>query len=224
MAKQFLSILTLGCALLGLPKKAAAQIITSEVKVEQRSNTEIKTDLLVDGSVVTQGNQTVSGVLNVSGDIYGGYNKNFYMPGFTASWAGRPYCGFSTDYDAGSDQNFAKIVHWGLGRGGFRFYAHVNYNDTSPTFVAEISRFGAVSGASDRRLKENIHRVEGAREKIRKLEAVSYNWINDQDKTPTAGFIAQEVYEQIPEAVSKQATQQRWHVDHANQPNSSLSG
>jgi hypothetical protein len=38
-------------------------------------------------------------------------------------------------------------------------------------------------------------------DKICNIRGVNYNWKNDETKTKTAGVIAQEVLEQIPEAV-----------------------
>ena len=39
-------------------------------------------------------------------------------------------------------------------------------------------------------------------DKICNIRGVNYNWKNDETKTKTAGVIAQEVLEQIPEAVN----------------------
>ncbi len=65
---------------------------------------------------------------------------------------------------------------------------------------------GAVTAASfnsssDVRLKENITNLDNSLDKICNIRGVNYNWKNDETKTKTAGVIAQEVLEQIPEAV-----------------------
>lgn len=56
---------------------------------------------------------------------------------------------------------------------------------------------------SDVRLKENINTVEGALDTVKKLRGVTFNW-NDQagmKNAPSAGVIAQEVEEVIPEGI-----------------------
>ena len=69
---------------------------------------------------------------------------------------------------------------------------------------------GAPGGPSDRRLKKNYRQIEDALDRILKMRGVSFQWreiVNGipQEKTdaPTVGFIAQEVEEYFPQAVSE---------------------
>ena len=80
----------------------------------------------------------------------------------------------------------------------------VNENVVIP---GELNVSGDVEGqsfnaTSDARYKDNICGLENSLEKICSIRGVNYNWKNDETKTKTAGVIAQEVLEQIPEAVN----------------------
>ena len=56
--------------------------------------------------------------------------------------------------------------------------------------------------SSDRRIKENIVEVEGAREKMRLIAAKNYSYVDKRKYNgTTVGFIAQEVAQVMPEAV-----------------------
>ena len=45
--------------------------------------------------------------------------------------------------------------------------------------------------------------LDNSLDKICNIRGVNYNWKNDETKTKTSGIIAQEILEQIPEAVNK---------------------
>ena len=80
----------------------------------------------------------------------------------------------------------------------------VNENVVIP---GELNVSGDVEGqsfnaTSDARYKDNICGLENSLEKICSIRGVNYNWKNDETKTKTAGVIAQEVLERIPEAVN----------------------
>ena len=55
--------------------------------------------------------------------------------------------------------------------------------------------------SSDRRLKENIKVVPNALDKVQALNGVTFDW--KKDNTPSAGVIAQDVIEVLPEAVKE---------------------
>ena len=83
--------------------------------------------------------------------------------------------------------------------------------DDSTTDVARFNGSGGtqctvVAGTgwactSDERLKANIQKIESASDIITGLRAVSYNWKNKQDTQ--YGFIAQEVFQVLPELVTQ---------------------
>ena len=68
--------------------------------------------------------------------------------------------------------------------------------------TGSITANGDVIAFSDKRLKENIKPIDNALEKITKLEGVSYNRIDIDDKSNKVGFIAQDVKKVLPEVVS----------------------
>ena len=59
----------------------------------------------------------------------------------------------------------------------------------------------STSTNSDRKLKENIQKVDGALELISQLDGVTFNW--KKDGKESAGVIAQNVEEVLPRAVKE---------------------
>ena len=110
-------------------------------------------------------------------------------------------------------------VHVGTGRIGndsndyiaFSNNAHINFvinNNNEFRFEADgdfhadgdiIAQSTTIS--SDRKLKENIQVVPNALDKVEALNGVTFDW--KRDGTPSAGVIAQEVQEVLPEAVKE---------------------
>ena len=72
---------------------------------------------------------------------------------------------------------------------------------TTATFTGQVTA-GSFNATSDIRLKENITNLDNSLDKICNIRGVNYNWKNDETKRNTVGVIAQEVLEQIPEAVN----------------------
>jgi len=70
----------------------------------------------------------------------------------------------------------------------------INSNATSNT-----TSYGT---SSDYRLKENVSAVSGAIDKLKLLEPKTYNFISDSAKTKEDGFLAHELAEVIPNAVT----------------------
>ena len=58
---------------------------------------------------------------------------------------------------------------------------------------------------SDRRLKDNIKPISDATDKLMDMKPVTHTWIDNPDEPQVHGFIAQEMQEVIPEAVSGDA-------------------
>ena len=86
---------------------------------------------------------------------------------------------------------------------GYVVYMGGNQSTSSTTVsVNGITESTSFNATSDIRLKENITNLDNSLDKICNIRGVNYNWKNDETKTKTAGVIAQEVLEQIPEAVN----------------------
>jgi hypothetical protein len=58
---------------------------------------------------------------------------------------------------------------------------------------------------SDRRLKENIEPISNATDKLMDMKPVTHTWIDNPEAPQVHGFIAQEMQEVVPEAVSGDA-------------------
>ena len=58
---------------------------------------------------------------------------------------------------------------------------------------------------SDRRLKDNIEPISDATDKLMNMNPVTHTWIDNPDEPQVHGFIAQEMQEVVPEAVSGDA-------------------
>ena len=67
--------------------------------------------------------------------------------------------------------------------------------------VANVSSTGYVT-SSDYRLKENINYDWDATTRLKQLQPARFNWIVDETNTPLEGFLAHEVSDIVPEAVS----------------------
>jgi hypothetical protein len=78
--------------------------------------------------------------------------------------------------------------------GGWRFRC-----DDSGNAIAT----GDVTAYSDRRVKENIHTIDNALDKVNNLRGVYYTRIDSEDKQRKVGVIAQETLEVLPEVVGK---------------------
>jgi len=58
---------------------------------------------------------------------------------------------------------------------------------------------------SDRRLKDNIEPISDATDKLMDMKPVTHTWIDNPELPQVHGFIAQEMQEVVPEAVSGDA-------------------
>ena len=87
------------------------------------------------------------------------------------------------------------------------------------TVIGSISQNAATTVAynttSDRRLKNNIVNTHFGINDLMKIQVRDYTYKADAVHTPTTGFIAQELYEIFPNAVSKPAKEEEmWSVDY----------
>ncbi len=87
------------------------------------------------------------------------------------------------------------------------------------TMLGSIGQSGATSVAynttSDRRLKDNIVNTHFGISDLMKIQVRDYFYKADPNKTQTTGFIAQELYDIFPNAVSKPANEEEmWSVDY----------
>jgi hypothetical protein len=77
------------------------------------------------------------------------------------------------------------------------------YRGTSAVGSIHVSTTGTTyNTTSDRRLKENIEAITDGTDKLMAMRPVTHTWIADKDAPAVHGFIAQEMQEIVPEAVS----------------------
>ena len=90
------------------------------------------------------------------------------------------------------------------------------------TGIGSITTPGGVSVSynttSDKRLKENLKEISFGLESVKKLKLYDYNYISDKSKTIYSGFLAQELYDIFPQAVTKggdDVKTEPWMVDYS---------
>jgi hypothetical protein len=83
--------------------------------------------------------------------------------------------------------------------GGAAVTAYQFYGDGT----AQKTGGGSWSSISDARLKDNVAPLTGALAKLTALNPVSYTWKIEKINEPTVGFIAQEVQDVLPNAVTR---------------------
>jgi len=103
----------------------------------------------------------------------------------------------------------SSVYFWNSNSGVYEFY-NAGGSTSTGTLVA-----GAYTTGSDRRLKNNIVNTHFGISDLMKIQVRDYEYKADSSKTLTTGFIAQELYEIFPNAVSKPANaEDMWGVDY----------
>ena len=96
----------------------------------------------------------------------------------------------------------------------------VNTSTTSSSYAlyvnGQIYATSNITAYSDARIKENVVTIESALDKVNLMRGVYYNKIDDPDKTKEIGFIAQEVDEVLPEAVTYAEDVDQYGVKYGN--------
>ena len=84
---------------------------------------------------------------------------------------------------------------------GTRFFLYFTYNSVNVGSIKGDSTSTSYNTTSDYRLKENVTPITDALSRINQLKPSRFNFISESDKT-VDGFLAHEVQEIIPEAIS----------------------
>lgn len=95
----------------------------------------------------------------------------------------------------------------------------IGFNMPNGTRIGSITQSGisavAYNTSSDRRLKDNIVNTHFGINDLMKIQVRDYFYKADPNKTPTTGFIAQELYDIFPNAVTKPANEEEmWSIDY----------
>ena len=103
----------------------------------------------------------------------------------------------------------SSVYFWNTAGGVYEFYNGAGSTSTG-TLIA-----GAFNTGSDRRLKNNIVNTHFGISDLMKIQVRDYVYKADASKTLVTGFIAQELYEIFPNAVTKPAkSEDMWSVDY----------
>jgi hypothetical protein len=204
---KLITALSLALSLFIVPAKAQLQVTTSgSVGIAQTSPTQ---KLDINGSAIIEStnrlyfNGTNKYVGTPTGVDFGLVNKDgtLLRIGSTGSIS---FYG-ATSGESGT-ANQASINGYGVGispTGGAAAWSGVNLYVSGSGWVTGIWSVG-----SDKRFKKNINHIEGALDKVLKLNGRIYEFNKEQFKDynlpdgKTFGFIAQELKEVLPEAVS----------------------
>jgi hypothetical protein len=99
---------------------------------------------------------------------------------------------------------------WGIGVDSSN--SNFNFYNNGGTSVANINNStGAYTATSDERLKENISDSDNAIEKVLQIKVRKYDW-KDTDIKEDFGFVAQELFEVLPQYVSEGDEDRNWGV------------
>jgi hypothetical protein len=176
------------------------------------------------------GKENVNGQNNVyigpsSGLNTGTKFRNTFIGGYTGSNSGgsdNVFIGYKAGQsEAGSNKLYISNNTANLIYGDFSAH-RVGIYTISPSVALDVNgngRFRSISSGaylgvvnrtadgtlttstSDIRLKENIKPLQNSLEKVKNLQGVSFNWKNDELKSPKIGLIAQDVEKILPELV-----------------------
>ena len=86
----------------------------------------------------------------------------------------------------------------------FKVYGSSSSNQdvsTAMTIKHDLEIDGNFNDTSDVALKTNIHDISSGLEMVEQLRPVTFNWDVEENDQPSAGFIAQEVEEVLPDLV-----------------------
>ena len=103
----------------------------------------------------------------------------------------------------------SSVYFWNTAGGDYEFY------DAAGSTSTGTLKAGAFNTGSDRRLKNNIVNTHFGISDLMKIQVRDYVYKADSANTLTTGFIAQELYEIFPNAVTKPAkAEDMWGVDY----------
>jgi hypothetical protein len=109
-----------------------------------------------------------------------------------------------SDTDTGTRINSTQMRQSSSGTGAHDFHDFYRGTEGSLVRVGNIRTTGtttAYNTSSDYRLKENVVEITGALDRVSQLKPSRFNFIADADKT-VDGFLAHEVQEIVPEAIT----------------------
>ena len=112
------------------------------------------------------------------------------------------YTGGGTWFETPTDPSTMPMyLHFCKSYSGQRDAVNFMYNGTRVGYIAFTDSATSYNTSSDYRLKENVEPVSDGIARLQQLKPSRFNFITDPDKT-VDGFIAHEVQEVVPEAIT----------------------
>jgi hypothetical protein len=112
--------------------------------------------------------------------------------------------GFAARFKGGTTAHEVMAVH-NSGTSGTRILIAFKTDGSTGTLVGRITSNGSTvdyATSSDYRLKENVEYNWDATTRLKQLKPARFNWIADESNTTVDGFIAHEVSDIVPEAIT----------------------
>jgi len=166
------------------------------------------------GNLVVTGNLGVTGGVNVAGAVFATSlslsSNSFYQLQVTATDNG---AGLSAWYNTGGTATYNALT----------FYAS-NSMVTTVGSIAVSTSATAFNTSSDKRLKENVQPLVNSGATVDAIAPVTYDWKYIEGKPSGTGFLAQDLYNVVPEAVTVGDTgevdnngnvEKQWAVDYS---------
>lgn len=164
-------------------------------QVFYQANSTFNKDVVVTGNLITQSNSLTLGEKGICGNLYllkNPLDRKPIIPNIFGT--GGIIAGFSGVYLYGNSYISGILSVTGT----TNLFGAINVNGKN--LDAELAA-GKALPTSDERLKENIHTIDNALEKVKSLRGVSFDY--KEDKKKQIGVIAQEVEKIIPEVVGE---------------------
>jgi collagen type VII alpha len=166
-----------------------------------------------DSSKLPLAGGTITGTLSMA-TTGTNYIRMGVFPNSTTN-TGEAWIGRASDRNAGT-----MTVQLGGNSASGRSFEVVDYAWSVVLFNVNSNGTATASGDliaySDARVKTNIKSINNSLEKVLKLNGVTYNRIDSEDKSTKIGFIAQDVEKVVPEVVTYDGKIDRYGISYGN--------
>jgi len=173
------------------------------VSTHRASRINFRKDTTTEWSIVNDYTQNDSNKLDF--EYAGGRKITFDSQGRVGILNDTPTAQLHINANANTTEPFA-INDTNPSGATFKHRISFKYNGGEVGSIKSNNASTTYNTTSDRRLKENIELITDGKEKIMAMKPSTFNFINDESKTKTHGFIAQEMQQVMPEAVSDGTT------------------